>query len=256
MKDVSLSFFTETGEQKVLDGVSLSIKEGEIMGLVGESGSGKSMTACSIMGITPPMARWMGGTIEFNGRQIHEMKESQLEKIRGKEAAMVPQSSMACLNPVYTIGRQIGEFLRIHTGVKGAAARERSVELLKLVGIQEPERRLKQYPHELSGGMRQRVVIAMALACEPRLLIADEPTTALDVTIQAQILELLEDLRRKMSMSILLVTHDMGVAAWICDTIAVMHEGKVVECGTAEDIFYHPVHEYTKGLLEHCRRIT
>ena len=244
-----LSFFTPAGEVKALNDVSLHLKEGEVLGIVGESGSGKSVTAYSLMGLTAYPGRLIGGTLDFNGHRINDMTENQLRKIRGNEVSIIFQDPMTSLNPVYTIGNQICEVILLHTNKNRQQAKERAKELLTLVGINEPEKRLKQYPHELSGGMRQRVMTAIALACEPKLLIADEPTTALDVTIQAQILELMMDLKKKLGMAIIMITHDLGVVASMCDRIAVMYAGKVVEYGTTDDIFYNPQHEYTRGLL-------
>ena len=249
IKNERLSFFTPAGEVKALNDVSIHLKEGEVLGIVGESGSGKSVTAYSLMGLTAYPGKLIGGTLEFNGHRIDEMTENQMRKIRGEEISIIFQDPMTSLNPVYTIGNQICEMILLHTNKSKQEARERAKELLTLVGINEPEKRLKQYPHELSGGMRQRVMIAIALACEPKLLIADEPTTALDVTIQAQILELMMELKEKLGMAIIMITHDLGVVASMCDRIAVMYAGKVVEYGTTEDIFYKPSHEYTKGLL-------
>ena len=249
IKNERLSFFTPAGEVKALNDVSIHLKEGEVLGIVGESGSGKSVTAYSLMGLTAYPGKLIGGTLEFNGHRIDEMTENQMRKIRGEEISSIFQDPMTSLNPVYTIGNQICEMILLHTNKSKQEARERAKELLTLVGINEPEKRLKQYPHELSGGMRQRVMIAIALACEPKLLIADEPTTALDVTIQAQILELMMELKEKLGMAIIMITHDLGVVASMCDRIAVMYAGKVVEYGTTEDIFYNPSHEYTKGLL-------
>ena len=249
IKNERLSFFTPAGEVKALNDVSIHLKEGEVLGIVGESGSGKSVTAYSLMGLTAYPGKLIGGTLEFNGHRIDEMTENQMRKIRGEEISIIFQDPMTGLNPVYTIGNQICEMILLHTNKSKQEARERAKELLTLVGINEPEKRLKQYPHELSGGMRQRVMIAIALACEPKLLIADEPTTALDVTIQAQILELMMELKEKLGMAIIMITHDLGVVASMCDRIAVMYAGKVVEYGTTEDIFYNPSHEYTKGLL-------
>ncbi len=245
-----LSFFTPAGEVKALNDVSLSMKEGEVLGIVGESGSGKSVTAYSLMGLTADNGRIIGGSIEFNGHRIDQMSEKEIRKIRGKEISIIFQDPMTSLNPVWTIGNQIEEAIKLHTDKKGKEAHERAKELLTLVGINEPEKRLRQYPHELSGGMRQRVMIAIALACEPKLLIADEPTTALDVTIQAQILELMQELRDRLKMGIIMITHDLGVVASMCDHIAVMYAGEIVEYGTTDDIFYRPKHEYTKGLLQ------
>ena len=247
IKNERLSFFTPAGEVKALNDVSIHLKEGEVLGIVGESGSGKSVTAYSLMGLTAYPGKLIGGTLEFNGHRIDEMTENQMRKIRGEEISIIFQDPMTSLNPVYTIGNQICEMILLHTNKSKQG--ERAKELLTLVGINEPEKRLKQYPHELSGGMRQRVMIAIALACEPKLLIADEPTTALDVTIQAQILELMMELKEKLGMAIIMITHDLGVVASMCDRIAVMYAGKVVEYGTTEDIFYNPSHEYTKGLL-------
>ena len=245
-----LSFFTPAGEVKALNDVSLYVREGEVLGIVGESGSGKSVTAYSLMGLTAHPGRLIGGELYFNGHHINEMTEREMRKMRGNEVSIIFQDPMTSLNPVYTIGNQIREVILLHTNKNKHEANERARELLRLVGINEPDKRLKQYPHELSGGMRQRVMIAIALACEPKLLIADEPTTALDVTIQAQILELMMDLKKQLGMSIILITHDLGVVAGMCDRIAVMYAGKVVECGTTDEIFYQPSHEYTKGLLQ------
>lgn len=250
IKDERLSFFTPAGEVKALNGVSFSMEEGEVLGIVGESGSGKSVTAYSVMGLTAYPGKLVGGTIRFNGHQIDEMTEKDFRKIRGNEVSIIFQDPMTSLNPVYTIGNQIEEVILLHTDKTKKEAQERAKELLELVGINEPEKRLKQYPHELSGGMRQRVMIAIALACEPKLLIADEPTTALDVTIQAQILELMQSLREKLGMSIIMITHDLGVVASMCEKIAVMYAGHIVEYGTADEIFYNPKHEYTKGLIK------
>ena len=249
IQEERLSFFTPAGEVKALNNVTLQMREGEVLGIVGESGSGKSVTAYSIMGLTAQNGKIVGGSVEFNGHKIHEMSEKELRKIRGNEVSIIFQDPMTSLNPVWTVGNQIAEAVSLHTDKKGRAAMERAKELLELVGINEPEKRLKQYPHELSGGMRQRVMIAIALACEPKLLIADEPTTALDVTIQAQILELMQELKQKLGMGIIMITHDLGVVASMCDYIAVMYAGEIVEYGTTDDIFYNPKHEYTKGLL-------
>ena len=249
IKNERLSFFTPAGEVKALNDVSFSMKQGEVLGIVGESGSGKSVTAYSLMGLTAFPGKLIGGTLHFNGHEVEKMSEKEFRKMRGEEVSIIFQDPMTSLNPVYTIGNQIEEMVRLHTDKDKKQARERAKELLELVGINEPEKRLKQYPHELSGGMRQRVMIAIALACEPKLLIADEPTTALDVTIQAQILELMMELREKMGMSIIMITHDLGVVANMCEKIAVMYAGKIVEYGTTDEIFYNPQHEYTKGLI-------
>ncbi len=256
IKDERLSFFTPAGEVKALNGVSFSMEEGEVLGIVGESGSGKSVTAYSVMGLTAYPGKLIGGTINFNGHQIDKMSEKEMRKIRGNEVSIIFQDPMTSLNPVYTIGNQITEVICLHTGKSKKEAHDRAKELLELVGINEPAKRLKQYPHELSGGMRQRVMIAIALACEPKLLIADEPTTALDVTIQAQILELMQELRKKLGMSIIMITHDLGVVASMCERIAVMYAGHIVEYGTADEIFYEPKHEYTKGLINSIPKLS
>ena len=250
-----LSFFTPAGEVKALNDVSIHLNDGEVLGIVGESGSGKSVTAYSLMGLTAYPGKLVGGTIDFNGHRINDLSEKEFRKIRGNEVSIIFQDPMTSLNPVYTIGNQIMEVILLHTDKNKEQARARAKELLELVGINEPEKRLKQYPHELSGGMRQRVMIAIALACESKLLIADEPTTALDVTIQAQILELMMELKEKLGMAIIMITHDLGVVASMCDKIAVMYAGRIVEYGTTDDIFYNPKHEYTKGLLKSIPRL-
>lgn len=250
-----LSFFTPAGEVKALNDVSIHLNDGEVLGIVGESGSGKSVTAYSLMGLTAYPGKLVGGTIDFNGHRINDLSEKEFRKIRGNEVSIIFQDPMTSLNPVYTIGNQIMEVILLHTDKNKEQSRARAKELLELVGINEPEKRLKQYPHELSGGMRQRVMIAIALACEPKLLIADEPTTALDVTIQAQILELMMELKEKLGMAIIMITHDLGVVASMCDKIAVMYAGRIVEYGTTDDIFYNPKHEYTKGLLKSIPRL-
>ena len=255
IKNERLSFFTPAGEVKALNDVSIMLEEGEVLGIVGESGSGKSVTAYSLMGLTAYPGKLLGGTLWFNGHEIETMTEKEMRKIRGNEISIIFQDPMTSLNPVYTIGNQIEEVILLHTDKKKKEAYERAKELLELVGINEPEKRLKQYPHELSGGMRQRVMIAIALACEPKLLIADEPTTALDVTIQAQILELMMELKDKLGMAIIMITHDLGVVANMCQKIAVMYAGRIVEYGTADDIFYHPKHQYTKGLIRSIPRL-
>jgi oligopeptide transport system ATP-binding protein len=256
IQNLKLSFFTPAGEVKALNDITIRMEEGDVLGIVGESGSGKSVTANAIMGLTVFPGRMIGGTIEFNGHRIDQMTEEDLLKIRGNEVSMIFQDPMTSLNPVFTIGNQIKEVLYLHTQLSKEDVHKRAIELLSLVGINEPERRLKQYPHEFSGGMRQRVMIAIALACEPKLLIADEPTTALDVTIQAQIMELMTDLKNKIGMSIILITHDLGIVAGMCQKIAVMYAGKIVEFGTVDEIFYNPQHEYTKGLLASIPKLT
>ncbi len=255
IQDERLSFFTPAGEVKALNGVTIRVKEGEVLGIVGESGSGKSVTAYSLMGLTAYPGKLMGGSLDFNGHHINDMTEKQMRKIRGNEVSIIFQDPMTSLNPVYTIGNQICEAILLHTDKSKKEAWERAKELLTLVGINEPEKRLKQYPHEFSGGMRQRVMIAIALACEPKLLIADEPTTALDVTIQAQILELMMELKDKLGMAIIMITHDLGIVASTCQRIAVMYAGHIVEYGTTDDIFYNPKHEYTKGLIRSIPRM-
>ena len=255
IKNERLSFFTPAGEVKALNDVSIHLKEGEVLGIVGESGSGKSVTAYSLMGLTAHPGKLIGGNLNFNGHVIENMTEKEMRKIRGNEISIIFQDPMTSLNPVYTVGNQIVEVIRLHTDKTKDQAKERAKELLELVGINEPEKRLKQYPHELSGGMRQRVMIAIALACEPKLLIADEPTTALDVTIQAQILELMMELKEKLGMAIIMITHDLGVVASMCERIAVMYAGRIVEYGTTDDIFYHPKHQYTKGLIRSIPRL-
>ncbi len=255
IRNERLSFFTPAGEVKSLNDVSIQLKEGEVLGIVGESGSGKSVTAYSLMGLTAHPGKLLGGELHFNGHQIEKMTDKEMRKIRGNEISIIFQDPMTSLNPVYTIGNQITEVIKLHTDKDSQQAKARARELLELVGINEPDRRLKQYPHELSGGMRQRVMIAIALACEPKLLIADEPTTALDVTIQAQILELMMDLKDKLGMAIIMITHDLGVVASMCERIAVMYAGRIVEYGTTDDIFYHPKHQYTKGLIRSIPRL-
>ena len=250
VRDLHTSFFTDSGEVQAVNGVSFNLGRGKILGVVGESGSGKSVTAYSIMQILASTGKVVKGEILFNGENILNYNKKQMDEFRGEKCSIIFQDPMTSLNPTFTVGWQLREALRLHTQYKTrSAANRRAVELLEMVGVNEPESRIKQYPFELSGGMRQRVMIAMALACEPDILIADEPTTALDVTIQAQILELMKDLQKKLGMAIILVTHDLGVIASMCDEIIVMYGGRVCERGTADDIFYHPCHEYTKGLL-------
>ena len=249
VKDLHTSFTTDSGEVQAVNGVSFNLREGEVLGIVGESGSGKSVTAYSIMQILAENGRVTSGQVLYRGDDITKYSKKQMASCRGKKCSIIFQDPMTSLNPVFTVGNQLMEAILLHTDKNRAQAKERAVEMLKLVGVNEPERRIKQYPHELSGGMRQRVMIAMALACEPDILIADEPTTALDVTIQAQILELMQELQKTLGMAIIMVTHDLGVIADMCDKIIVMYGGSVCERGTADDIFYSPRHEYTKGLL-------
>lgn len=256
LKNEHVSFFTPAGEVKALNDVTLTMENGEILGIVGESGSGKSVTAYSVMGLIAEPGKIVSGSVKFDGREIHNLREKEMRKLRGNEIGIIFQDPMTSLNPLYTIGNQICEVIRLHTDATKKEAKEQAIKLLTEVGINEPERRIKQYPHELSGGMRQRVMIAIALACNPKLLIADEPTTALDVTIQAQILELMLALRKTHDMSIIVITHDLGIVASMCEKIAVMYGGKIVEYGTARDIFYEPKHEYTKGLLNSIPKIS
>ena len=249
VQDLHTSFFTDSGEVHAVNGVSFNLDPGEVLGIVGESGSGKSVTAYSIMQILADTGRITSGHILYKGQDLTTWDARQMSGFRGKCCSIVFQDPMTSLNPVFTIGNQLREAIELHTNRKGKESLARAIEMLELVGINEPQKRVKQYPHELSGGMRQRVMIAMALACEPDILIADEPTTALDVTIQAQILELMQSLQKKLGMAVILVTHDLGVIADMCDNIIVMYGGHICERGTADEIFYNPRHEYTKGLL-------
>ena len=249
VQDLHTSFFTDAGEVQAVNGVNFDLDRGEILGIVGESGSGKSVTAYSIMQILADTGRITGGRILYKGEDLATWSDKQMSGFRGKCCSIIFQDPMTSLNPVFTIGNQLKEAVVLHTEKRGKEADDRVVELLELVGINEPRKRVRQYPFELSGGMRQRVMIAMALACEPDILIADEPTTALDVTIQAQILELIQSLQKKLGMAVILVTHDLGVIADMCDNIVVMYGGRICERGTAHEIFYNPKHEYTRGLL-------
>ena len=249
VKNLHTSFFTDNGEVQAVNGVSFNLDAGKVLGIVGESGSGKSVTAYSIMQILADTGKIVEGEIYYKGEDISKWDESKMRSFRGKCCSIIFQDPMTSLNPVFTIGNQLIEAINIHSKRSKEEAKARAIEMLQLVGINEPEKRLKQFPFELSGGMRQRVMIAMALACEPDILIADEPTTALDVTIQAQILELMQDLQKKLGMAIIMVTHDLGVIAELCDEIVVMYGGRFCERGTADEIFYNPRHEYTKGLL-------
>ena len=256
VNDLCTSFFTYAGEVKAVDGVSFHLDQGEAIGIVGESGCGKSVTVQSIMRLIPnPPGKIIGGSVNFNGANLLKKSDKQMESIRGKDISMIFQDPMTSLNPVLTVGLQLTEVLKRHEGLTGKAATVRGVELLDLVGIPNPESRLKQYPHQFSGGMRQRVMIAIALACNPKLLIADEPTTALDVTIQAQILELMQDLKTRINTSIIMITHDLGVVAGLCTRVIVMYGGKIVESGNTDDIYYRPKHPYTWGLLRSVPRL-
>ena len=255
VKNLHTSFFTDAGEVKAVNGISYNLDAGKVLGIVGESGSGKSVSAYSVLRILTDTGRVTEGEVLFKGENILKYSEQQMQKFRGSRISIIFQDPMTCLNPTFSIGSQLREAIRIHTDRNKEEIQARALEMLQLVGVNEPEKRLKQYPHELSGGMRQRVMIAMALACEPDILIADEPTTALDVTIQAQILELMQDLQKKIGMAIIMITHDLGVIADMCDEIIVMYGGKVCERGTADEIFYNPRHEYTKGLIRSIPRI-
>ncbi len=256
VKNLHTSFYTDAGEVRAVNGISYNLDRGKVLGIVGESGSGKSVSAYSIMRILTDTGRVTAGEVLFNGENILSYTPQQMQAFRGSRISMIFQDPMTCLNPVFTVGYQLREAIRIHTDRNKEQVKARALEMLQLVGVNEPEKRLKQYPHELSGGMRQRVMIAMALACEPDILIADEPTTALDVTIQAQILELMQSLQKKMGMAIIMITHDLGVIADMCDEIIVMYAGKVCERGTADEIFYNPRHEYTKGLIRSIPRVS
>ena len=249
VNDLRTSFFTDAGEVKAVNGVSFNLEKGTVLGIVGESGSGKSVTAYSIMQILSSAGKITGGSIKFDGRELVGADEKVMKDIRGNRISIIFQDPMTSLNPTYTIGNQLMEAILLHTDRDKKQAYDRAVEMLRLVNVNEPEKRMKQYPFELSGGMRQRVMIAISLACEPDILIADEPTTALDVTIQAQILELMKKLQDELGMAIIMITHDLGVVAQICDEVIVMYAGSICEQGTVDEIFYNPQHEYTKGLL-------
>ncbi len=256
VSNLQTHFFTDEGVVPSVNGVSFFIDEEETLGIVGESGCGKSVTSLSIMQLVPsPPGRIVGGQILFQGQDLTKKSQEEMRKIRGKDMAMIFQEPMSSLNPVYTVGNQIAESITLHERITRREAFNRAIEMLRLVGIPSPERRAREYPHQLSGGMRQRVMIAMALACNPRLLIADEPTTALDVTIQAQILDLMKKLKSEFHAAIMLITHDLGVVAEMCDRVAVMYAGKVVEEGTTAELFREPLHPYTEGLLASIPRI-
>ena len=250
LRDLQVSFFTDEGEVRAVNGVSYDLRAGQTLAVVGESGCGKSVTALSMLRLIPePPGRIVGGQILFRGENLLEFSERRMRSIRGNDIAMIFQEPMTSLNPVYTIGDQIVEAVELHQKVKGQVAWARAVEMLRLVGIADPAQRAKEYPHQMSGGMRQRVMIAMALACGPQLLIADEPTTALDVTIQAQILDLLKELQAESGMAVLLITHDLGIVAETADRVAIMYAGKIVEEADVRDLFANPRHPYTQGLF-------
>jgi oligopeptide/dipeptide ABC transporter ATP-binding protein len=256
VKDLRTHFFTPEGIVKAVDGVSYDVREGETMALVGESGCGKSVSALSIMRLIPsPPGRIMGGTVTFNGRDLSGLNNEEMRKVRGKEMAMIFQEPMTSLNPVLTIGRQLTETFEAHVYASREASVKRAAEVLKLVGIPDPERRLSQYPHQFSGGMRQRVMIAMALICDPKLILADEPTTALDVTIQAQVLELMKELSRRLGVAMIIITHNLGVVARYADRVNVMYAGKIIESGKSQDIYHRSLHPYTLGLLHSVPRL-
>lgn len=255
IKDLKISFFTPAGEVKAVGGISYDLNYGEVMGIVGESGSGKSVEAYSIMGLLQSPGEVVGGSIVFAGEDVLAKSDKEMQEFRGNSVSMIFQNPMTCLNPVYTIGNQLIEAVRVHEKVSKAEAKARAIEMLSLVGINNPEKRMDQYPHEFSGGMRQRVMIAMGLICNPKMLIADEPTTALDVTIQAQIIELMKEIQKKTQMAIIFITHNLGVVAEICDKVSVMYAGKIVEQGDVKDIFYKPKHPYTVGLLNSMPRV-
>ena len=249
VNDLRTSFFTDAGEVKAVNGVSFNLDHGKVLGIVGESGSGKSVTAYSIMQILAGTGKIVGGSIKLDGQELVGAGEKVMKTVRGNKVSIIFQDPMTSLNPTYTIGHQLMEAIMLHTPRNKKQAWDRAVEMLRLVNVNEPEKRMKQYPFEFSGGMRQRVMIAMALACEPDILIADEPTTALDVTIQAQILELMQSLQKELGMAIIMITHDLGVVAQMCDEVIVMYAGSICEQGSADEIFYNPKHEYTKGLM-------
>ncbi|MCS5420699.1 MULTISPECIES: ABC transporter ATP-binding protein [Psychrilyobacter] len=255
LKDVKTSFFTHLGEVQAVRGVSYSLNKGEALGIVGESGSGKSITSMSVMGLLQYPGTVKSGEIVFKGEDLLKKNKKEMMSIRGNEIAMIFQDPMTSLNPVYTVGDQIMEAIRKHQNLSKAEALKKAIEMLELVGIPDPTKRINAYPHEFSGGMRQRVMIAIALSCEPDLLIADEPTTALDVTIQAQILDLMKELKDKLNTSIVLITHDLGVVADVCSRVLVMYGGLIMEEGKVEDIFYNPKHPYTVGLLKSIPKI-
>jgi oligopeptide/dipeptide ABC transporter ATP-binding protein len=250
VKDLRTSFFTDAGEVRAVDGVSFAVEAGKLMGLVGESGSGKTASVLSVMRLLPESARVIGGAVLFEGRDLLKLSEPEMRAVRGAKIAMIFQEPMTSLNPVFTIGSQIGEAVRLHQRTGRRETLERTIEALRLVGIADPERRVNDYPHQLSGGMRQRVMIAMALACEPKLLIADEPTTALDVTIQAQILDLIRELQVRLKLAVILVTHDLGIVAQYADDVTILYAARVMEQAPSAELFRNPLNPYTRGLLE------
>ena len=250
VRDLRTSFFTDAGEVRAVDGVSFAVEPGKLMGLVGESGSGKTVSVLSVMRLLPESARVVGGAVMFEGRDLLELSEPEMRAVRGAKIAMIFQEPMTSLNPVFTIGSQIGEAVRLHQHTARRETLERTIEALRLVGIADPERRVNDYPHQLSGGMRQRVMIAMALACNPRLLIADEPTTALDVTIQAQILDLIRELQARLGLAVILVTHDLGIVAQYADDVTILYAARVMEQAPSAELFRNPLNPYTRGLLE------
>ncbi|HEY6395383.1 MAG TPA: ABC transporter ATP-binding protein [Candidatus Binataceae bacterium] len=250
VRSLSTSFFTRDGEVRAVDGVSFSVEPGKLMGLVGESGSGKTASVLSIMRLLPESARAVGGEILFEGTDVLKLSEPEMRKIRGARIAMIFQEPMTSLNPVFTIGSQIGEAIRLHQHTSWTETRNRTIEALRMVGIADPERRIRNYPHQLSGGMRQRVMIAMALSCNPKVLIADEPTTALDVTIQAQILDLIRELQTRLGLAVILVTHDLGIVAEYADDVTILYAARVMEQAAAVELFKNPLNPYTRGLLE------
>jgi len=250
VRGLKTSFFTDEGEVRVVDGISFSVESGKLLGIVGESGSGKTVSVLSIMRLLPESARIVAGEILFDGADLTRVTEREMQHVRGAKIAMIFQEPMTSLNPVFTVGNQIGEAIRLHQHTSRSETRDRSIEALRMVGIADPERRVSDYPHQLSGGMRQRVMIAMALACNPKLLIADEPTTALDVTIQAQILDLIRELQSRLKLAVILVTHDLGIVAEYADDVTILYAARVMEQASCRDLFAEPLNPYTRGLLD------
>ena len=256
VKDLRTYFNTDEGVVKAVDGITFNLRKGETMGIVGESGSGKSVTNLSIMNLIPnPPGKIMGGEVLFHGEDLLKLSEKQIQNIRGNKISMIFQDPMSSLNPFLRISTQMVETIMLHQKLDKKAAKEKAIEMLRLAGIPAPEKRIDSYPHQFSGGMRQRVMIAMGLSCNPEILIADEPTSALDVTIQAQILELMQDLSRRLGTAVIMITHSLGVVAGMCDTICVMYAGRIVERGNTEDIFKEPKHPYTRGLIQSVPRL-